>query len=70
MMSAERSTASGPVRELDADTIAERQRPNAAVLRMLQQWLADESGYDEDTWDSLKAAMKESRRTMRDPFRD
>jgi hypothetical protein len=37
---------------------------------MLQQWLADESGYDEDTWDSLKAAMKESRRTMRDPFRD
>jgi hypothetical protein len=37
---------------------------------LLKEWLTDELGYDEETWDELKAAMKESRRTSRNPFRD
>jgi hypothetical protein len=47
-----------------------RRRRNAAVIHLIQDWLADESGYDEETWDDLKAAMKESRRTSRNLFRD
>jgi hypothetical protein len=32
-----------------------------AALRMLQEWMADESGYDEETWPELRAALDRNR---------
>ncbi len=32
-----------------------------AALRMLEEWMADESGYDEETWPELKAALDQNR---------
>jgi hypothetical protein len=68
-MSMQGSTAPGatPAAHDESDN---RRRRNAAVVHLLEEWLADESGYDEETWDDLKAALKENRRTSRDLFRD
>lgn len=36
--------------------------PEAAkALTLLKTWLADESGYDEETWPELKRALNEER---------
>lgn len=32
-----------------------------AALQLLEEWLADESGYDEETWPELKAALDRNR---------
>ena len=34
---------------------------NAAARQLLQEWLADESGYDEETWPVLKQALEQNR---------
>lgn len=34
---------------------------NAAARRLLRTWIADESGYEEDTWPLLKHALQENR---------
>lgn len=34
---------------------------NAAARQLLQDWLADESGYDEETWPVLKQALEQNR---------
>ena len=34
---------------------------NEAVIRLLEQWMADESGYDERTWPIVKRAIEENR---------
>ncbi len=34
---------------------------SAAVISLLKQWLADESGYDEETWPKLKKALDRER---------
>jgi len=31
------------------------------MIRLLQTWMADESGYDEETWPELKAALDRNR---------
>ena len=69
-MSMQRSTVPSPTPDTHGLGHAERQQRNAAAIRLLEKWLADESGYDEETWDALKTAMKESRGTSRNPFRD
>ncbi len=47
-----------------------RQR-NHAALRLLREWLGDESGYDEETWPQLKREMEATRRpTSRKLFHD
>jgi hypothetical protein len=40
------------------------------VLLLLDQWIADESGYEEATWDELKAALDEDRLSDRQFFRE
>jgi hypothetical protein len=37
-------------------------RPNDATIRLLKEWMADDSGYDEETWPGLKEALKRNRR--------
>jgi hypothetical protein len=39
-----------------------------AVIELLQEWLADESGYDESTWPELKAALDQDRLSARKLF--
>jgi hypothetical protein len=36
----------------------------AGVIRLLDSWLADESGYDEETWPELKKALDQERRRI------
>ena len=46
-----------------------RQR-NATVRQLLRAWLADESGYDEETWPRLKQDLDANRSGSRKLFRD
>lgn len=41
-----------------------------AAIKLLDQWLADESGYDEDAWPGLKAALEKNRLSRRKLFDD
>jgi hypothetical protein len=36
----------------------------AGLIRLLRSWLADESGYDEETWPKLKKALDQERRRV------
>ena len=47
----------------------QRQR-NAIARQLLRAWLADESGYDEETWPRLKQALEANRSGQRRLFRD
>ena len=67
-MSTQRSTASKPERP-NGDR-KQRHRRNAAAIALLERWLADTSGYDEETWDSLKTALEANRGSTRALFRD
>jgi len=33
----------------------------ASLIALLRSWLTDESGYDEQTWPKLKAALNQAR---------
>ena len=48
---------------------AQRQR-NEAARRLLQEWLADESGYDEEVWPQVKQLIEENRLSPRKRFSD
>lgn len=41
-----------------------------AMIRLLHEWAADESGYDEKTWPVLKQAIEEHAPSARPRFRD
>ena len=43
---------------------------NEAAIRLLHQWLADESGYDERVWPRLKEAIEADRLSDRKRFSD
>jgi hypothetical protein len=43
---------------LDLDDIRKR---NAAARQLLQEWLADASGYDEETWPLLQERLEAER---------
>jgi hypothetical protein len=40
----------------------------AAAIELINRWLADESGYDEKTWSTLKKALDEDRISYRKLF--
>lgn len=46
------------------------QTRNAAARKLLQTWLADESGYEEETWPLLKQVLEDNRSGSRKLFRD
>ena len=52
-----------------SDVKTQRQR-NIATQKLLSTWLADESGYEEETWSSLKEALENNRTSSRQLFRD
>ncbi len=43
---------------------------NATARKLLQTWLADESGYEEETWPLLKQALEDNHSGSRKLFRD
>ena len=50
----------------DADAALSRKRNGKApkvhpAIALLEEWLKDESGYDEETWPALKKALNEER---------
>jgi hypothetical protein len=49
---------------------AEERRRVEKVIRLLDEWTADESGYDEETWPELKAALEHDRLSSRELFND
>jgi len=40
------------------------------MRRLFAEWIADESGYDEETWPQLKKALDEDRLSARPLFAD
>lgn len=53
-----------------SDTLAELDRLEAvsptskSLIRLFRDWLTDESGYDEQTWPTLKKALERERRRV------
>ncbi len=60
-----RETTDGP-----ADGNVQHARHVEDVIRLLDKWMADESGYDEETWPELKAALQRNRLSSRPLFND
>jgi hypothetical protein len=56
--------------EMPTGETAPPTRPNEAAIALLRKWMADESGYDEETWPELKKAIEETRLSSRPRFRD
>ncbi len=50
------------------DPIGTQQTKNQLAIRLLKEWLADESGYDEGAWPIVKAAIDENRLSDRKRF--
>jgi hypothetical protein len=46
----------------------EQRAKNEAARRLIREWLADESGYDEATWPVAQRAIEENRLSPRPRF--
>ena len=53
-----------------ATEVTVQRRKNAVARRLLQEWLADESGYDEAVWAKVKQLIEENRLSARKRFCD
>lgn len=51
-------------------TPAGRRRRYAAVLKMIEVWQADSSGYEERVWPNLVREIEADRLSARERFRD
>ena len=73
-MNKKRSTPSLPTLKPDEDAksphdiSATQQAKNEAAIQLLAEWMADESGYDEETWPKVKQAIEENRLSSRSRF--
>ena len=48
---------------------AQKQK-NESAIELLDEWLADESGYDEQVWPTVKKLIEENRLSDRSRFGD
>ena len=48
----------------------ERRLKNFACIELINKWLADESGYDEEAWPKLKQLLEENRSSNRSLFNE
>lgn len=71
-MSDERLTYPPPAIQVESpdDPLAAQRAKNEAAIRLLREWLADESGYDERVWPIVKRALEENRSSYRAMFND
>jgi hypothetical protein len=63
-ITSERPHQAPPTIDAEAGTQARR------LFSLLDEWLADESGYDEETWPQLKEALDHGGVAMREPMSD
>jgi hypothetical protein len=52
------------------DTAGLLRARNASALRLVREWLADDSGYDEEVFPVLKAELEADRLSYRRRFRE
>jgi hypothetical protein len=57
----------GPI-ELQGYLDEIRAMKNEAAIRLIESWLADESGYDEAVWETVKSTIEENRLSARKRF--
>jgi hypothetical protein len=50
-----------------SEITSERKRARQAIA-LIDEWLADDSGYDKENWPKLKQALDEDRRSSRRPM--
>ncbi len=48
----------------------ERRLKNLACIELINEWLADESGYDEEAWPKLKQMLEDNRSSNRSLFNE
>ncbi|MEP7337406.1 MAG: hypothetical protein ABI977_06640 [Acidobacteriota bacterium] len=48
----------------------EHRLKNLACIELINEWLADESGYDEEAWPKLKQLLEENRSSNRSLFNE
>ncbi len=53
-----------------SDALSAQQAKNEAVIHLLGEWLADDSGYDEWAWPIAKRAIEENRLSYRTRFHE
>jgi len=56
-----------PLEPVD-DALAIQRIKNQVAIRLLQVWMADESGYDEKVWEQVKKGIDENRLSNRKKF--
>lgn len=56
------------VLEFSRSLKGEEKRPNLGAIRLLEEWMADESGYAEETWPQLEEALDRDRLGYRKLF--
>lgn len=52
------------------DAMPGQREKNEAARRLLQEWMADESGYDEEMWPQIKQIIEDNRLSIRSRFGD
>jgi hypothetical protein len=60
--------AAGPTPWADPLPPAERMERNLKAAALLREWMADDSGYDEEVWPVLEQALKEDPIRFREDF--
>lgn len=62
--------SSGSRHRQEVSPLAQQTAKNQAAIQLIDQWLADESGYDEEAWPILKQTIEENRLSTRKRFHD
>ena len=73
MESATRGTAEPHQSTEESSATIEKRRQiekNQAALKLLREWMADTSGYDEENWPKVKQIIEENRMSERKRFAD
>ncbi len=63
-------TSDRPPASISNGNKAERRARNLAAIRLLREWMGDDSGYDEKVWPSLKEGIERNRLAYRKRFSD
>ncbi len=50
--------------QTDAEQREAQRKQNQAAIDLVGGWMTDESGYDEETWPSLRAALNANRKKV------
>ena len=61
-------TATAPTRSATGQVTGHDGDDHDPVIQLIEEWLADDSGYDEEAWPELKAALDRDRLSSRKLF--